>query len=60
MVISVSMVEKIILLFLDVVGLLAFVIMAMRVNNFIRVSRVVRVIAVIFSVWQVEFELLVL
>ena len=48
------------MLFFGVVGLLAFVVMAMRVNNFIRVIRLVRVIAVIFFVGQFEFELLVL
>ncbi len=60
MVISASRVEGIILLFFDVVGLLAFVVMAMKVNNFIRVIRLVRVIAVIFFVGQCEFELLVM
>jgi hypothetical protein len=60
MVISASSVERIILLFFNVLGLLAFVFLAMRVINFIRVIRVVRVIAVIFFVGQVEFELLVL
>ncbi len=60
MVISASRVEGIIFLFFDVVGLLVLVVMAMKVNNFIRVIRVVRVIAVIFLVGQFEFELLVL
>ena len=53
-------VERFILLFFDVLGILAFVVMAMRVNNFLRVIRVVRVIAVIFFVGQFDFELLVL
>ncbi len=47
-VISVSRVEGIILLLFGVVGLLAFVVMAMKVNNFIRVIQFVRVIAVFF------------
>ncbi len=47
MVVSVSMVEGIILLFFDVVGLLAFVVMAMRVIRVIPDFRVIMVIRVI-------------
>ena len=47
MVISASTVERIILLFFGVVGLLAFVVMPMRVIRFIRDFRVITVIKLI-------------